>query len=224
MIAPADRELLSPAEVEAAVGPEWRVLLRALHARFRTGDFATGARLVERIAAVADEHDHHPDLDLRYPTLDVRLSSHDVGGLTRRDVRLAQRIGELAAELGAVAEPAAPTVVELALDTADEAAVRPFWVALYGAGAVVSEGEVRDPAGRLPTLWFQSTTPHDPPRQRFHLDVWVPADRAEERVAAVLAAGGRLVADDGAPCFGVPAAAGGTGGCVCPWRGGAAPP
>ncbi|WP_240641045.1 4a-hydroxytetrahydrobiopterin dehydratase [Nocardioides ferulae] len=218
MIAPEDRERLGAQEVEQAAGADWRVVLGRLHARFRTGDFATGVRLLDAVAAAAEEHDHHPDLDLRYTSLEVRLRSHDVAGLTRRDVRLATRISELAGELGVRADPAAPVCLEIALDTADEAAVRPFWRAVYGPDAVVSDGEVSDPAGRLPTLWFRGTTAHDEPRQRFHLDVWVPADQAEARVAAVLAAGGRLVSDDEAPSFWVLADPEGNKACVCTWQ------
>ncbi|MBJ7357510.1 4a-hydroxytetrahydrobiopterin dehydratase, partial [Nocardioides sp.] len=46
---------------------DWRWLLGVLHARFRTGSFATGLELADRIGAAADEADHHPDLDLSYP-------------------------------------------------------------------------------------------------------------------------------------------------------------
>src|SRR4051794_13121966 len=76
----------------------WRKVLNRLVVRFRTGDFNTGAALVGRIAEVADQANHHPDVDLRYPHLTVSLMSHDVDALTRRDVRLARRISELAAE------------------------------------------------------------------------------------------------------------------------------
>lgn len=72
----------------------------ALRARFATGDFVTGLALVNTIGAAAEEADHHPDLDLRYDHLDVALSSHDVGGITARDVALARRTTELAADLG----------------------------------------------------------------------------------------------------------------------------
>jgi 4a-hydroxytetrahydrobiopterin dehydratase len=68
-----------------------------LHARFETGDFAAGLRLVNRIGEAAEAANHHPDLDLRYPHVDVTLTSHDAGGVTRRDVAMARRISELAA-------------------------------------------------------------------------------------------------------------------------------
>ena len=64
--------------IEAELLTDWRVMFDTLQARFRTGDFATGLRLVDEIGAAAEEMNHHPDLDLRYPTVHVRLSSHDV--------------------------------------------------------------------------------------------------------------------------------------------------
>src|SRR4051794_39167252 len=79
---------------------DWRLVLDRLVARFESGGFHAGAALVARIAEVADEANHHPDVDLRYPHVTVSLMSHDVGTVTQRDVRLARRISELAHEAG----------------------------------------------------------------------------------------------------------------------------
>ena len=98
---------LTPAEIEAANLADWRPLAQALRTRFLTGNFATGLRLVNLIGEAAEQANHHPDLDLRYAHLDVRLHSHDASGVTRRDVSLARRISELAAGLGVPAEPSA---------------------------------------------------------------------------------------------------------------------
>ncbi len=89
------------AEQFAEVGlPDWTWRDDAIHAHLETGDFATGLRLVNRIGEAAESMNHHPDLDLRYPHLDVRLSSHDAGGVTDRDVTLARAISEYAADEG----------------------------------------------------------------------------------------------------------------------------
>jgi len=77
----------------------------SLVARFETGDFATGLRLVNSVGELAETEDHHPDLELTYPSVGVRLTSHDAGGVTARDVRMARSISERAA-----AEKALPTV------------------------------------------------------------------------------------------------------------------
>ncbi len=103
-----DDTLLHGGDLEGEALPDWRILFSTLTARFTTGDFATGLRLVQQIGEAAEEADHHPDLDLSYPRVDVRLTSHDVGGVTARDVRMARRISQLAADLGATAEPTTP--------------------------------------------------------------------------------------------------------------------
>ncbi len=202
--------------MQAAGLDDWRQLLSTLAARFATKDFATALALVDAIGSAAEEVDHHPDIDLRWGLVAVRLRSHDVNGLTDRDLRLAATISDLAAEHGATPAPHQVMIAEVALDTADASRIITFWRALYAIDADgASDDEVTDPTGQLPTLWFQETEEHPTPRQRFHLDVWVPADRAEERVAAVVAAGGTLVTDEYAPSFWVLADADGNKACVC---------
>jgi len=94
--------------------------------------------------------------------------------------------------------------------------IAPFWAALLTGDAGAAGGEdVMDPTGRVPLLWFQQTEPHATPRQRFHLDVWVPHDAAAGRIAAAVAAGGRVVDDAEAPSFTVLADAEGNRACVC---------
>jgi len=195
---------------------DWRQLAQGLHARFLTGDFATGLEFVTAVGDAAEQANHHPDVKLTYPFVDVKLISHDVGGITQRDIDLARRTSEIAQEQGVRAEPSALAEVELALDTAGVAAVGPFWAALLTGSAESVEGDdVIDPTGRVPLLWFQHTDPHETPRQRFHLDVWVPHDVAEERIAAAVAAGGQVVDDEQAPSFVVLADPEGNRACVC---------
>ena len=209
-------ETMGHDQVEAAGLADWTKLAGALHTRWATGDFATGLRLLDAIGAEAEGMNHHPDLDLRYPHLDVRLTSHDSGGVTERDVRLARRISELAAAEGVRADLSAVTLVELALDTADWRAVRPFWAAVLGlAEGGEDDDEVADPSGAVPTLWFQGTEAHVEPRQRFHYDVWVAPAVAAGRIEAALAAGGVLVSDAEAPSFWVLADADGNKACIC---------
>ncbi|MDV3221141.1 4a-hydroxytetrahydrobiopterin dehydratase [Intrasporangium sp.] len=195
---------------------DWRKLAQALQARFLTGDFAAGLRFVTAVSEVAEEANHHPDLALTYPHVDVTLISHDVGGLTQRDVDLARRISEIAQAQGIDADPHAVSEIEVGLDTADVAAVGPFWAALLtGSTDALHGSAVIDPRGRLPLLWFQDTEAHRTPRQRFHLDLWLPHDIAEERIAAAVAAGGTVVDNDNAPSFVVLADPEGNRSCVC---------
>lgn len=67
-------------------------------ARVETVDFVTGLSLVNAIGAKAEEANHHPDIDLRYPYVEIRLTSHDAGGVTSRDIALAKVINALSAE------------------------------------------------------------------------------------------------------------------------------
>lgn len=68
---------------------------------YTTADFASAVRLLDAIAVVADEADHHPDVRLGWGRVEFELSSHDVGGVTSRDLELARRIGDIAEEQGA---------------------------------------------------------------------------------------------------------------------------
>jgi 4a-hydroxytetrahydrobiopterin dehydratase len=195
---------------------DWRKLAQALHARFLTGDFVTGLRFVTAVTEAAERANHHPDVTLTHPLVDMKLISHDVSKLTQRDLDLARRISEIAHEQGITAQPSALTELELALDTADLAAVGPFWAALLTGGPDSLMGDdVVDPSARVPLLWFQHTDPHETPRQRFHVDLWVPHDVAEERIAAAVAAGGQVVDDENAPSFVVLADPEGNKACVC---------
>lgn len=89
-------------EFSAADGVEdWQVLDSGeVGAVFKTGSFARGVDLVARIGALADAANHHPDVDLRYPSVTVRLSTHEIGGLSERDVALAREISVAAQEMG----------------------------------------------------------------------------------------------------------------------------
>ena len=215
-----DKKRLTGQEVADAGLDGWRLVLDRLTVRYATGDFSTGAALTSRIAEAADEADHHPDVDLRYPHLTVSLKSHDVSAITARDVRLARRISQLASEAGVAPGEHAPDVLELALDTADYGRLKPFYAALLGYDShPKADDDLRDGADRSPSMWFQESDSGAPDRQRWHLDVSVPHDVAEARLQAVLDAGGTLVSDQEAPSFWVVADADGNRSCICTWQG-----
>jgi len=212
----SDTQRLSGDQIVGRGLDDWRSMHETLQARFRTGDLTTGLRLVAAIGEAAGELGEHLELDLRPTHLNLRLVSPDVHAKTERDVELARRISDLAAGLGIGAEPATVSRVEIGLDTWDAEEIRPFWIAVLGLQAHPRfEGDLVDPDGDLPTLWFQHTEPHELPRQRFHLDVRVPPEVAGDRIAAALAAGGTLVSDERAPTFTVLADPQGNKVCVC---------
>lgn len=209
-------EKLTGQQVADAELTGWVNVANGLQTRIRTGDFATGLRVVDAIGAAAEELNHHPDLDLRYPHVDVRLSSHDVGGLTDRDVRLARRIGEIAAEAGAELDGVSTSRLELGLDTPSSSTVLPFWAAVMGMDKS-SDDEVVDSADALPPIWFQRSGSEEP-RQRWHLDVWVDPSQVQPRIDAATAAGGTLVSDERAPRFWVLADPERNKVCLCTWQ------
>jgi 4a-hydroxytetrahydrobiopterin dehydratase len=73
----------------------WRVEGGAIVKTFTFGKFADGIAFVQRVAKAADEMDHHPDIDIRYTKIRVALSTHDAGGITEMDTRLASQVNRL---------------------------------------------------------------------------------------------------------------------------------
>ncbi|GGO70776.1 VOC family protein [Nonomuraea cavernae] len=212
---------LTGQQIEAERLDGWAYLLGGLQARIHTKDFATGLSVVNAIGAVAEEMNHHPELTLRHTHVDVRLSGHDEHAVTERDILLARAISAVAADAGVRLESSGISRLELALDTPGPDVIAPFWAAVLAMEHLSGPGsgdEVRDPAGVLPTVWFQ-TSGGGEPRQRWHLDIWLDPAQVEPRIAAALAAGGTLVSDAEAPSFWVLADPEGNRACLCTWQG-----
>jgi 4a-hydroxytetrahydrobiopterin dehydratase len=68
--------------------PHWEVRDGALTRSVTVPAFADGIALVAAVAAVADEVNHHPDIDIRWTTITFRLLSHSAGGITGKDADL----------------------------------------------------------------------------------------------------------------------------------------
>lgn len=81
--------------------PGWAGGTDALRRSYSFPDFPTAVRAVDEIALLAEDMNHHPDIDIRWRTLHLVLSTHDAGGTTQLDVELAHQIHEVAARLGA---------------------------------------------------------------------------------------------------------------------------
>ena len=75
---------------------DWAADGDSLVRTIKFADHITAMGFVVRVAMAAEVMDHHPDLRIVYNTVDIRLNSHDAGGVTDRDVRLAQKVNELA--------------------------------------------------------------------------------------------------------------------------------
>jgi 4a-hydroxytetrahydrobiopterin dehydratase len=214
-------EKLSNQEVDDAGLADWRKLAQALHARYLIPGYASAAAFVTSLTEVVGADDHHLDLRLSGGIVDLSLCTHEDGlWVTQKDIDLAMKISEVAKESGLTPEPTAVTQLELALDTAHEERVSPFWSALLTGSADNKIYEtVFDPTGRVPSLWFQGTDDHDTPRQRWHFDLWLAEEVADERIAAAVSAGGSIVNDSGAPTFTVLADPDGNRVCICTAKG-----
>jgi 4a-hydroxytetrahydrobiopterin dehydratase len=225
-------DMLTGTEIAAALLTDWRKLAQGLHARYLVDDFSTGARLVAAVGEAGDALGHHPSVSIGIGYVDLKLVSadavyrddegthHIVEWVTQRDVDLARRITEIAAASSLKADPSSVSVLELGLDTAHSATIAPVWAALL-AGDAAAQGhgspsdEIRDATGRVPNLWFGDSDVHEPSRQRFHVEVYVAPEVAEERIAAAVAAGGTVVDDSESPALTVIADQDGNTGVVC---------
>jgi 4a-hydroxytetrahydrobiopterin dehydratase len=194
---------------------DWRVVRNDACAHFRTGSVPAGVALVDAIGRLADATDHHPDVDLRSDGVTVRLRTES-GTLGEREVALAQQISAAARELGVPVDPTSLQIVQIAIDALVIPDVMPFWRAVLGYREVDDE-DLIDPLFQGPPVWFQQMDAPRPQRNRIHIDVYVPHDQAEARVAAALAAGGHVVSDEHAPGWWTLADAEGNEVDVAPW-------
>ena len=205
----------------AALG--WRLLLGELVTVVPLDSLAEGAGLLAAVTAeLGPEGDAHLRADLRPDGLRLALQHRAAGTVTARDVELASRVSAV------VDRPVTPTgggrtgpvqELEIAVDALDIPAVRPFWAAVLGlVPQPGDEDALVDPAGRVPAVWFQQMDVERPQRNRIHLDITVPHDVADARVAAALAAGGTLLSADAARSCWVLADVEGNEVCVCTWQ------
>jgi 4a-hydroxytetrahydrobiopterin dehydratase len=224
--------MMRSAEIAGTNLNDLRKLAQGLHARFLVDDFAAGARFLVAVGEAGDALGHHPSVSMGRGYVDLKLVSADaiyrddegteyvVEWVTQLDVDLARRISEIAADHEVEADPASVSVIELGLDTARSATIAPVWAALL-TGHAEAQGhgspsdKIRDATGRVPNLWFGDAAEVEAPRQRFHVEVYVAPEVAEQRIAAAVAAGGTVVDDSEAPALTVIADQDGNKGVVC---------
>jgi 4a-hydroxytetrahydrobiopterin dehydratase len=211
---------------------DWRKLAQGLHARYLVGDFGTGVRFVAAVGEAGDVLGHHPRVSIGNGYVDLKLitddaiyrddagTEHVIEWVTQKDIDLARQITEIAADHKVDADPASVSVIELGLDTARSATIAPVWAALLTGNAEAQghgspSDEIRDATGRVPNLWFGDADEHEIPRQRFHIEVYVAPEVAEQRIAAAVAAGGTIVDESNAPSLTVIADQDGNKGIIC---------
>lgn len=119
--------------------------------------------------------------------------------LAGAELELARQISAAARELGLTGDPSAAQTVQVTIDALVRPDVTPFWRALLGYVERDGPDDLMDPRGRGPAFYFAQLDAPRPQRNRIHVDVYVPYDQAEARVAAAIAAGGHLVTDEYVP-------------------------
>ncbi|NUR71153.1 MAG: 4a-hydroxytetrahydrobiopterin dehydratase [Hamadaea sp.] len=208
-------KLSRQAASDAVHGLGWRYQLRTLRASIPADSLAEAVALAQQaVDAAGTAADQHLWLDVRRDQVLLALQTQAEQWVTEDDVQLARRIS---AAVGGRTRPGVRQVLEIAIDALDIDAVRPFWQALL-AYAVEEDGSLSDPDRQTPPVWFQQMDAPRPQRNRVHFDVCVPHDEAANRMAAAIAAGGRLVYDAEAPAFWVLADPEGNEACVTTWQ------
>ena len=198
--------------------PAWRYLLGRMHVAVDAGSFPAALRFVNEVGRIAEEHQHHPEIDLRYSRVHLAVSSHDAGGITDRDVAFGGAVTELIAASGLSPVTTQLAEFEVAVDALDIPAVLPFWRAVTGYADDGPEA-LADPLRIGPPIWFQQMDRPRPQRSRIHIDLTVPHDELQARLDRALAAGGTLLSDAAAPSFWVLADPEGNEVCLCTWQG-----
>ena len=91
-------ETLTPEELgtELRTRPDWEGDSTAIHRTVQLETFPAAIAFVDAVAVVAEQSDHHPDIDIRWRTVRFELSTHSAGGVTAKDLELAGQIDALA--------------------------------------------------------------------------------------------------------------------------------
>ena len=201
---------------------DWVVLHGGAAAMFRAGSPGEAARLAEAIAAVPGFEGSGAVMTISDGGLTVRLT-RDMWQLEERHIELARAVSAVAREQGFMADRAAIQEVQLAISAKADAIDVGFWRAVLGY-APMSDDNAVDPLGHSSTVWMQELNESKALRHAMHIDVSIAREHAEARVAAALAAGGRIVDDSEAPRSWILADRAGNRVCVASWPDGASQP
>jgi 4a-hydroxytetrahydrobiopterin dehydratase len=202
---------------------DWVVLHGGPTAAYSVASLAGAARLANAIAArVSDRDEPLLAITLLGRRLTVRLT-RGVFQVEARHIALAREISSIAQEVGAVADRAAAQEVQVAIAAKPEAIDVEFWRAVLGYSAMAPDNAI-DPLGHSSLVWMQDLDATKPLRHAMHFDVSVAREHAEARLAAALAAGGRLVDDSNAPGSWILSDRSGNKVCIAAWPDGAPTP
>lgn len=198
---------ITPSQFYEAEGVEaWRLTSEGATAFFRTRSFAESARFVRAISELQGGEDHRPGIDVRHDGVTVHMITYtdNYFGPSQQDVQLAWQVSAAAHKLSLTADPSAIQSLLIIPGATDIAQVMPFWRAVlgYDPRRDSPKEDLVDPHDRGALFWFeQMNEPRGDGSGAIHVAIWVPYEQAEARVAAALAAGGRLVRDEFAPSW-----------------------
>ncbi len=192
---------ISAAEFHRAQGvSDWRVTGTGPQTVFTATSLSHAADLIAPVVAAAERFGILPDVDLRPEAVVVRIANRSEDGIPAAAVEFAAAVSLAAAELRLTPDSSLAQSIGIYVAQHSQADARPFFLAALGYEAF-GDTDAVDPLRCGPQLAFNPITDDSPARGRTHFDVFVPADQAQARVAATLAAGGRLVDDSHAPAW-----------------------
>jgi pterin-4a-carbinolamine dehydratase len=194
---------MTPVEFHRAEGvSDWRVTAFGPRAVFTATSFAHAAELVGSVVEAAERFGIRPDVDVRPEAVVVSIPYRDTDEMNvpATAAEFAASVSRVAAERRLIADPSRVQYVGVYVAQHSEVDVRPFFRAALGYDDF-GESDAVDPLRSGPQLAFNPITGDKARRGRTHFDVFVPADQAQARVDAALAAGGRLVDDSHAPAW-----------------------
>ena len=198
---------------------DWAVLHGGATAVFRVASLGEAAALAAAIAQVPDLERSGVLMTVASGRLTVRLT-RGVFRLEPYHVDLARAVSKVARSRGAVADRGAVQEVQLAIASKPVAVNVEFWRAVLGYSPLAQDNAI-DPLGHGSTVWMQELDPDKQLRHAMHVDVSVAREHAEARVAAALAAGGRIVDESEAPRNWILADRAGNKVCIAAWPDGA---
>jgi 4a-hydroxytetrahydrobiopterin dehydratase len=210
------REFLAAEGVE-----DWVVLHGGATAVFRVPSLGAAAELAEAIAHVPGLDGSGALLTIADGRLSVRLT-RGVFRLEERHIELARAVSATARAHGAVADRTGAQEVQLAIAAQPDEVDVAFWRAALGYAPLADDNAI-DPLGHGSTVWMQELNADKPLRHAMHVDVSVARQHVEARVAAALAAGGRIVDEADAPAGWILADRAGNRVCIAAWPDGSIP-
>jgi 4a-hydroxytetrahydrobiopterin dehydratase len=193
---------------------DWVVLHGGPKAVFKVSSLENAARLAMAIAAAPLSHCELL-ITISKTSLSVRIT-RDIWQIEPHHLEIARAISEIAREHGVAADRAGAQEVQVAIASKKEEIDVGFWSAVLGYVPAAIDNAV-DPLGHSSTVWMQELTATKPLRHAMHIDVSVARENVKSRLAAAIAAGGRIIDESHAPSHWTLADRAGNRVCVCAW-------